>query len=905
MGFRIVRLFGAICVLSATVAWAQSTTTTGSVSGRVVDGATQGPLPGALVGVEGLTLTTMTARDGEFRLPGLPTGGYTLLISYIGRKDARVPVTIRTGETVTLVAKLELDTTYKEAVTVTGLAQDAQERALNQQKTAPNITNIVSADQIGHFPDPNAAEVTQRIPGVSIQRDQGEGRYVIVRGTEPRLNSMLINGERIPAPEADVRQVALDVIPADLLQAVEVSKTLTPDMDGDAIGGAVNLVTKQAPEKLTVFGAVAGGFNRSLGNGSANDQHNASATIGRRLANNTVGFVVGASTNATRRGNQDFEPVYTAGNLTDLDLRNYVVIRRRHGVTGSVDFRPTPNALYTVRGMYNYFIDDHEQRQQFRNRIANRRIERVLRDRTHVEKIWNVSFSGHQNLGRTTMEYHLQGARSSQFDPGTITTTFRQSNVNFAPNVTATSIDPDNVQANPLNENIGASAFNGQVRAINTNSDRDIVGGFDVRTLLSADSGRTAFVKFGVKYRDKAKVRTRDEVTLTSATAIPYSTVVDAGGAAHSILSGRYPFGSFINLSSASALSSTFAMTSTINHARDAEDSTTGERVSAAYAMAELYLGQKLLVLPGIRVEHLSADYVASEVLLSPAGAWLATNPISGASSNTQVLPGFLVKYAATRNTNLRAAVTRTMARPNYINQIPNRQLDDQANTLSLGNPALRPTLSWNGDLMLEHYLKPIGLISAGLFYKRLNDYIYSFTTTQTINNEQFTVNQPQNGESATVHGVELAAQSQLSFLPSPLNGVGVYLNYTFTDSSAVFPGRTGEKATLPGQSRHVGNLSLSYDKSGFSGRVAVNFHGSYIDAVAASTGLDRFYDTHKQVDLSLSQRVTRTIRVYFNALNLTDAPLRYFQGTPDRPLQEEHYRWWADFGVKVSWSAR
>ena len=134
-------------------------------------------------------------------------------------------------------------------------------RALNQQKTAPNITNVVSADQIGAFPDPNAAEALQRIPGISIQRDQGEGRYVIIRGTEPRLNATLIDGERIPAPEANVRQVALDVIPADLLQAIEVSKALTPDMDADAIGGSVNLVMKEAPDTLRVFGSIGGGYN--------------------------------------------------------------------------------------------------------------------------------------------------------------------------------------------------------------------------------------------------------------------------------------------------------------------------------------------------------------------------------------------------------------------------------------------------------------------------------------------------------------------------------------------------------------------------------------------------------------------------------------------------------------------
>jgi outer membrane receptor protein involved in Fe transport len=144
--------------------------------------------------------------------------------------------------------------------------------------------------------------------------------------------------------------------------------------------------------------------------------------------------------------------------------------------------------------------------------------------------------------------------------------------------------------------------------------------------------------------------------------------------------------------------------------------------------------------------------------------------------------------------------------------------------------------------------------------------------------------------------------QTQFGFLPSPLDGLGVYLNYTLTDSSAEFPGRTGEAATLPGQSRHVGNVAVYYEKYGFSTRISTNFHGSYIDQVAAETGLDRFYDTHTQLDFSISQRFARKFRAYFNALNLTDAPLRYFQGVNTRPLQEEHYRSWYDFGVKIDW---
>jgi hypothetical protein len=319
----------------------------GAIVGRVVDDASGAPLPGANVMVEGAVVSTATDRDGNFRLSPVAAGHMTLVVTYVGRDDVKMPVDVTSGATAQSAVRVPAVKRYEESVTVSApLFEDAQARALNQQKTAPNITNVVSSDQIGAFPDPNAAEALQSIPGVSIQRDQGEGRYVIIRGTEPRLNATLIDGERIPAPEADVRQVALDVIPADLLQAVELSKALTPDMDADAIGGRVNLVMKQAPDKLKIFGSVGGDYNRSL---DSYGQRDFNVTAGQRFADNRVGAIFSISSSGTERGNEDFEPVYTSGNLTDLDLRHYVVTRRRTGATGALDFRPSPGSQYTVR----------------------------------------------------------------------------------------------------------------------------------------------------------------------------------------------------------------------------------------------------------------------------------------------------------------------------------------------------------------------------------------------------------------------------------------------------------------------------------------------------------------------------------------------------------------------------
>ena len=192
--------------LLLTVGPLHAQTPAGRIVGRVVDAASGAPLIGADVVVEGTSLVTATDRTGAFQIVGVPAGEATVVIAYLGHSDERARVTVTAGQPVTVDVKLA-PAGYSEMVQVRAEPiGEGQASALNQQRTALNITNIVSADQIGSFPDPNAAEAASRIPGVSIARDQGEGRYVLVRGTESRLNSMLIDGERIPSPEGDLRR---------------------------------------------------------------------------------------------------------------------------------------------------------------------------------------------------------------------------------------------------------------------------------------------------------------------------------------------------------------------------------------------------------------------------------------------------------------------------------------------------------------------------------------------------------------------------------------------------------------------------------------------------------------------------------------------------------------------------
>lgn len=892
LGPALLALFFVLVSLQGTAA---AKGETGLVQGRVIDVLAAQPLAGATVAVQGTSIETVTDRDGAYRLTAVPTGVQVLVVTYLGRREQQIELRIEAGAILTEAIEFNQPYVYREEVSVgADLIVDAQARALNQQKTALTITNVVSADQIGSFPDPNAAETTQRISGITITKDQGEGRYVSVRGTEPRLNAMMIDGERIPAPDPLLRQVALDVVPAELLQSIEVSKALTPDMDADSIGGSVNLVLEQAPERLRLSARLGGGYNVLQ---DSYEQNTYGLTAGGRFAAGRAGAIFSVAGSETNRANNDVEVSYTSAlGIADFDPRYYEVNRRRVGLTGALDLRGRPGSTYTLRGVFNRFIDDHEKRNRLRERVANRRIERERRDRTHIERIASLSFGGGAMLGRSALDFKLLGAYSDQIDPLTMTTVFRQNNVNFSPNVTGDFIDPENIQANPLNQDLNAFTFNSQVRATNYAKDQDLVGAINLRLPLTQGSNSLSFLKMGVKVRSKSKGRTRNESTYTTSSTLRLTDFLLAEGPARSYLDGRYDLTPFIDQAAVARIPELAPTTAVRNHARDAEEFDGTERTTSAYVMAEIFANAKTTLVPGLRYEYTAADFTGRDVRFAPNGTWLATLPLGSTHGYGVPIPSAQLRYALSPSTNLRAAVTRSLARPNYYDTVPYRAQDDAASTIALGNADLQPTRSWNVDLLGERYFSSVGVLSAGFFYKRLDDYIYVFTFDDAVDGAVYHVTQPKNGDAATVHGFELALQNQLSFLPGPLAGIGIYANYTYADSSAAIPDHEGSR--LPGQSTHVGNVAASYERYGFSGRMAVNFHGSYVDQIGAAPLLDRYYDEAKQLDVSVSQRVTKNFRIYLDALNLNNALLRYYQGAKARTLQEEHYRWWMSFGV-------
>ncbi len=352
---------------------------TGNVSGTVTDAARKLALPGVSVRVEGQGIQTVTDESGRYLLQGVRAGMVKISAAYLGMQTATQEVAVLANATITWDPVLTLATQEYSVSISAGQDMVGQARALNDQKNSINQVNLVASDQIGSFPDPNAAEAIQRVPGIVVQRDQGEGRYVLIRGTEPRLSSTTINGERIGTTENTSRQIPLDTIPADLMGALEVTKSLTPDMEGDSIGGRVNLITKRAPASRLIALTLASGFNTLV----KDDIKDYSGTYGQRFFDGKLGFIASMNFYQNNRGSQDLEPAYSATQaLASLDFRDYVLTRTRKGGTWDLDYKLKPGSEIFLRGLRSEY-EDSELRHRLRDLVSNSRLERLLRQRYH------------------------------------------------------------------------------------------------------------------------------------------------------------------------------------------------------------------------------------------------------------------------------------------------------------------------------------------------------------------------------------------------------------------------------------------------------------------------------------------------------------------------------------------
>jgi TonB-dependent receptor len=335
---------------------------------------------------------------------------------------------------------------------------------------------------------------------------------------------------------------------------------------------------------------------------------------------------------------------------------------------------------------------------------------------------------------------------------------------------------------------------------------------------------------------------------------------------------------------------------------------TANEFITAGYVRYDQKFNEKLLMIAGFRVENTKLTYCGNQVVLDEGGNYDPSQSklLEKTSSYTNILPSLHFKYDATEKTVLRLAWTNTLARPRYFDLVPYRQISIEDNALSEGNPNLKPTVSMNFDFMAEHYFDNVGIISGGIFQKSIKDFIFVYQNRNhldPVTNAVFTEYvQARNGGNASLLGFEVAFQRQLDFLPGFLKNFGIYTNYTLTTSrvnGVPLEGRENERFSLPGTAMHTGNASLAYESAKFAARVSLNLTSSYIDELGNSKFNDRYYDKQIFLDFSGYYKFTPNFRFFFEANNLTNQPLRYYQGIRERVMQNEFYNIRLNAGVK------
>ncbi len=916
--WRISIIFSILILSISGAAHAQS----GIISGKVTTSDDGSPLQGANVYIEGTYFGAATDREGNYRISKIPSGSYELKVSYMGYETITRNVTIRSGRTLSEDFSLEIAVAFGEEVVITGGMREGQAKALNIQKTAMNIKNVISSDLVGRFPDPNAAEAIQRIPAVTLQRDQGEGRYVIIRGMEPRLNTMLINGERVPTPEGGDRTVALDVVPADVISSIEVSKAITPDMDGDAIGGAVNLITKSAfdKDKQFISATIAGGYNQLV----EDKNYQGAFTYGNILdTEGKLGLVLSGSYYRTNRGSDNNEMEYGQEDfgsgdvwiLEDLQQRDYLVERWRNSVSTALDYKINETDNLFLKGIYNRFGDqEYRRRLRFRpgkgdylsaTSVEEMEVERELKNRKEVQEIFSILAGGKKVFGNNTLDFKLSFSYADEDEPNRRDSNFILEDVNANWSM-ADNNHPQFTITNGASP-YGSSGFEFDEMVVENNktTDKDIIASLDFSMPYSVNEN-TGTLKLGAKFKNKSKDRT-NEIKIYDG----YNgdlTIADVEGSFEDtdFLDNKYRMGLFQD----PGLMNNHFDTNFNNYEfadEDSEVDTKGENyeatenVIAGYGMTNFNTG-KFKFSVGARIEFTDIEYTGNKIEFDEDGDLDNITSVTNSSDFMNILPMAHVKYELNENTNLRAAFTNTIARPNYFDLVPYSQINREDEEMERGNPGLKPTTAMNLDFMVEHYLSPLGIISGGIFYKNLSDYIYpSYYEMSGGSYDGYEVTTINNGESAILFGMEFNVQHQLSFLPGAFNGIGMTANYTFTDSEAEFNERSGEKATLPGQAEHVGNFSISYEKYGFMGRLSWNYHGKYIYEVGESIQEDIWVDKHLQLDFSASQRITDNMKLFIELINLTNEPYRAYMGNTDRPVQREFYKWWGHFGLKIN----
>ena len=823
----------------------------GKIRGKVIDVSSKEPLFGASLIIEGTSIGSSTDFEGEYLILQAPAGKHLLIVSYVGYKRKEIPVNIIVGQTLDIDIELEFSTINLEELVVTAQLE-GQASAINQQITSNTIVNIVSKDKIQELPDQNAAESLGRLPGISLQRNNGEGQKVVIRGLTPRFSAITINGIQVPATsqpgdfstsvstDADDRSVDLSMISPDVLEGIEVFKALRPDLDGDAIGGTVNFTTKKAPEGRLSSVRLFGGYNNledDYGNFRGSIYYS-DRFFADEKGKSKLGIVMSGNFQRANRasdaaggsylwlGEIEGEPYYQT---SEVKLTKHNEIRKRFGFNLSADYEISENHSVFFTGLWAG-TNKNEQDMSHVYSINGGDHFRRMFDREVDLSTWNSSLSGKHLFGLAEIEWTAAYSVSNENTPVGYYNEFQEASAfdNASPN----NITPERVISIAHNDPLAATINRGFLQTEDI-KEENLVAKIDLKYPFSIGYNISGYVKLGAKTRIKNRVKNIDQwggnrwvVSQPIMNDYPGAFIPGTSGSGDisiinflsdqesldGFLGGDYPFNEVIDFAKLRAYNDEYAdyFKDVQNYRVDVQDYDAGETVNSVYLMTEIKWKQILTLMPGFRYERTLTDYQTNVINPNTTGILLhsALNDTTGNRKYGNFLPMVHLRIKPFEWMDLRLAYTQSLSRPSYLNLIPYEAVDQDALILRYGNPNLEETKATNYDAYLSLYHSQFGLFTIGKFYKLLTgiDYIRTRLYTTNVyyapyldNLKGWQVIHPENLEDeTTVDGWEFELQTNLRFLPSPFDGILLYANYTIIDTKTFYPYTIYKTSTIP-----------------------------------------------------------------------------------------------------------
>ena len=900
-----------LCVFALIPGFGQSGK--GAISGVVRDSA-GAVLQGAKVELLPQVRPVTTNGQGEFTLNEVAPGKYAITISYVGFALYSGSVDVVAGQTANIDAVLKVNNASDEVV-VTADRLFGEAEAINRTLAAENIVQVLPAEVIISLPNANVADALGRMASVTIERDEGEGKYVQIRGTEPRLSNTMIDGVSVPSPESGVRQIKLDTIPSGLVESVEINKTLQADIDGDGIGGSVNLVTKTAGEAPTATLDGIGGYTPIRG-GRATDQFN--GTLGKRFgAEKKLGLLVGGTYDYNGRAIDDTEPTPTAGDATPhydgQDFRVYTYDRTRWGLTATADYKMKEGSNISLRGLFsnfrnwgydliNTFNDGGNPTASQSWRRPNMAVGSLVLQGKHIINsstiVWSISAARARSLGGygganyawsnanipiATVCFNDQSRAASVYRPGWSTGCYDSGALDRNNYALSRFTLPTFGQSVQLN--LEASAAYSRMYHFGSH-----FGTFEVGGKI-----RNAH-KFDDTYTEKFTPKAAGSI-LVSAHPEWYSDYTDPN-----YYDKTYKVGKMTDWSNVENY--VLANKGLFNFNLPGVNSNNYdliERIPAGFVMNTIELASRVRLVTGLRFEATHVDTLSYDGSLPTPPTTLT---FKNGGNYLDVLPSASLRFGLDKDSDLRLVYGRGLSRPNPSDitaavGVP----DDTVNphTVSMGNPALKAEHANNYDILYERNFSHVGLLQAGYFYKDLSDPITSVQTKPTSGPfAGFLVTQPGNAGSGHVQGVELSFQQRLSYLPGFLSGTGIAANYSYTASLAKgIPGRSDSPALLR-DAPNSWNISPTFDTKHFSMRVGMTYDDAMIYAYQWSDGADsvgvkgpvgdNYLYSHYQFDTQASYSLPHGFQVYAYGLNLNNEVFGFYNGSPQYVVQREYY---------------